>query len=172
MLLCFRKQFWENCRKKTARCGMVYAPSSETIQKQKNWQKKVIPIDAPMDIQIAILITLTKFLADSPRKLRSIPNFFLLSSYPKNLFIALVFGTRFDNLLRFCPKWTRFFPPSVKTNIQSKNFLRIFFPASYSCGGFECCILTHPDQRFCRKDGKMSLKCQFFFSFVVQKKSL
>ena len=86
MVLWLRKQFWENCRKKTARCGNIYAPSSEKFQKQKNWQKKVIPIDAPTDIQIAIVITLTKFLADNPRKFRSIPNFFLLYSYPQKLF--------------------------------------------------------------------------------------
>ena len=36
-----------------------------------------------MDIQIANLITPRKFLADSPRKIRSIPNFFLLYSYPQ-----------------------------------------------------------------------------------------
>ena len=39
-----------------------------------------------MDIQIAILITPTKLLADSPRKTRSIPNFFLLYSYPQKLY--------------------------------------------------------------------------------------
>ena len=39
-----------------------------------------------MDIQIAILITLTNFLADSPTKLCSIPNFFLLCSYPQKPF--------------------------------------------------------------------------------------
>ena len=39
-----------------------------------------------MDIQIAILITPTKLLADSPRKICSIPNFFLLYSYPQKPF--------------------------------------------------------------------------------------
>ena len=39
-----------------------------------------------MDIQIANLITPTEFLADSPRKIRPIPNFFLVYSYPQKPF--------------------------------------------------------------------------------------
>ena len=39
-----------------------------------------------MVIQIAFLITPTKLLADIPRKIRSIPNFFLMFSYPQTPF--------------------------------------------------------------------------------------
>ena len=40
MVLWIRKQFWENCRKKTTRCGNIYAPSSELFQKQETLTEK------------------------------------------------------------------------------------------------------------------------------------
>ena len=128
MVLWLRKQFWGNCRKKQPGVARFTLQVQKHFKNRKNWQKKVIPIDASMVIQIAFLITPTKLLADSPRRIRSIPNFFHLFCYPQKPFIGLVFGTRFDNLLRFCPKWTRFCPPSVKTNKQSKNIPGSFFP--------------------------------------------
>ena len=163
MLLWLRKQFWENCRKKTTRCGKVYAPSSETFQKQKKWQKKVIPIDAPLDIQIAILITLTKILADSPRKLRSIPNFFLLCSYPQKAFYRTSLWDTIWQPASVFQQMNEILSSKRENKYTKEKISQNFFPASCSFGGFECCYLTHPDQRFCRKDGKLSLKCQFFF---------
>ena len=86
MVLWLRKQFWEKCRKKPPGVAWFTLQVQKHFKNRKNWQKKVIPIDAPMDIQIAILITPTKLLADSPRKMGSIPNFFLLYSYPQKPF--------------------------------------------------------------------------------------
>ena len=169
MVLWLRKQFWENCRKKTPGVARFTLQVQKHFKNRKNWQKKIIPIDAPMDIQIAIIITPTKLLADSPKKIRSIPNFFLLFFYPQTLFHRTSLRDTIWQPASVFPKWTRFCPPSVKTSIENEKFLRIFFSTSCSFGSVECCILTHADERFCRKDGKMSLKCHFF-SFLVQKK--
>ena len=148
MVLWLRKQFSENCRKKTPGVARFTLQVQKHFKNRKNWQQKLIPIDDPMDIQIAIIITPTKLLADSPRKIRSIPNF-LLFYYPQ----------------------TPFHRTSLRDTISIENekFLRNFFPTSCSFGSVECCMLTHADERICRKDGKKSLKCHFF-SFVVQKK--
>ena len=81
-----------------------------------------------MDIQIAILITPTKLLADSPRKIRSIPKFFLLYSYPQKPFYPISLRGTIWQTASVLSKWTRFCPPSVKTRIQNKKILRFFLP--------------------------------------------
>ena len=148
MVLWLRKQFSENCRKKTPGVARFTLQVQKHFKNRKNWQQKLIPIDDPMDIQIAIIITPTKLLADSPRKIRSIPNF-LLFYYPQ----------------------TPFHRTSLRDTISIENekFLRNFFPTSCSFGSVECCMLTHADERICRKDGKVT-QMPFFF-FCCTKKS-
>ena len=139
------------------------------FKNRKKWQKKVIPIDAPLDIQIAILITLTKILADSPRKLRSIPNFFLLCSYPQKPFYRTSLWDTIWQPASVFQQMNEILSSKRENKYTKEKISQNFFPASCSFGGFECCILTHPDQRFCRKDGKLSLKCQFFFLLLSRK---
>ena len=122
-----------------------------------------------MDIQIAVLITPTKLLAASPRKTRSIPNFFLLYSYPQKLFYRTSLRDTIWQTASFLPPNEQDFVLQAWKQIYKVKTFSDFFPASCSFGGVECCILTHPDQLFCRKDGKRSLKCQFFFFCCPEK---
>ena len=122
-----------------------------------------------MDIQIAVLITPTKLLAASPRKTRSIPNFFLLYSYPQKLFYRTSLRDTIWQTASFLPPNEQDFVLQAWKQIYKVKTFSDFFPASCSFGGVECCILTHPDQLFCRKDGKRSLKCQFFFLLLSRK---
>ena len=168
MVLWLRKQFWENCRKKTPRVARFTPQVQNFFKNRKHWQKNVIPLDALMDIQIAILITLTNFWPTVRENFAQFPISSSCVLIHKNLFVGLVFGTRFDNLLRFCPKWTRFCPPSVKTIFQSKKLLRIFFPQVVHLVVLKALFWRTPTNGSAERTEKCHSNANFF-SLLVQK---
>ena len=110
MVLWLRKQFWENCRKKTASFGKIYAPSSELFQKQKKLTEKSNTYrcsyghsDSNFDDSDET------FGRQSEQKFAQIPISSSCFLILKNFFVGLVFGTRYDNLLRFCGEKIRKF---------------------------------------------------------------
>ena len=97
------------------------------FKKQKFLAKTVIAIYALWTLGLQCSQPPTKVWAESPVKRRWIANF-LCFLFRQNASLRLFFGTRLNNLLRFCNKNTNFQTSNSKITIQNRSLLNKISP--------------------------------------------
>ena len=98
----------------------------------------------------------------SPVKCRSIAIFFLIQ---EKYFLDLLFGARFDDLIRFCKKYKISHLKLRSGNIKQKFSQEKFFSGNCSSGGDECWF-ENPNEIQSRK---FQLFCLNYLSWVFLK---